>query len=371
MAAITPEVIRQLAGFKGTAAPVITCYLDVDGRRHIRRRDYEHQLDSLLRRARAQENGTKSVRRDIRRIEEYVKQGLDRSRTRGLAIFACSAHDLFEVVPLPFPVRNQVVVNHTPAVGQLESVVQERPRFGVLLADRQRARIFVFELGELVERSEVVDKLPRDYDQRGEKERGDVAHHVDELANQHLRHAARAAFHLYQEHPFDLLSLGGPDELVGQLEAVLHPYLKERLCERIGVPVGASLDEVVHAAADVEIRQERRREAQLVAQLREAAGGGRRGVTGLAGVLAALGQRRVENLLVSEGFQESGKACRPCGLLAVREAACPACQGSMEHVEDVVEEAVEQALGQSCHVEICVDNADLDVLGRVGALLRF
>lgn len=371
MAVITPEAIRELAGFKGTAAPVTTCYLDVDGRRHIRRQDYEHQLDSLLRRARAKANGTESVHHDIRRIEEYVKQGFDRSRTRGLAIFACSAHDLFEVVALPVPVRNQVVVNHTPAVGQLESVVQERPRFGVLLADRQRARIFVFELGELVERSEVVDALPRDYDQRGEKERGDVVHHVDELANQHLRHAARAAFHVYQDQTFDYLSLGGPDELVGQLEAVLHPYLKERLCERISVPVGASLDEVGHAAAEVELRQERRKEARLVDQLRETAGGGHRGAAGLADVLAVLGQRRADTLLVSQGFQEAGWACRHCDLLAVSGPTCPACQSAMERADDVVEEAVEQALGQSCHVEICIDNADLDVLGRVGALLRF
>ena len=40
-------------------------------------------------------------------------------------------------------------------------------------------------------------------------------------------------------------------------------------------------------------------------------------------------------------------------------------------VDDIVEEAVETALGQSCHVEVCVDNADLDVMGRIGALLRY
>jgi hypothetical protein len=43
----------------------------------------------------------------------------------------------------------------------------------------------------------------------------------------------------------------------------------------------------------------------------------------------------------------------------------------MESLDDVVEEAVDEALAQSCTVEICVDNADLDVLGRVGALLRY
>jgi hypothetical protein len=43
----------------------------------------------------------------------------------------------------------------------------------------------------------------------------------------------------------------------------------------------------------------------------------------------------------------------------------------MEELDDVVEEAIDEALSQSCRVEICVGNADLDVLGRVGALLRY
>ena len=38
----------------------------------------------------------------------------------------------------------------------------------MLLADKQRAQLFVFELGQLVDRSELLDELPRDYDSRGE-----------------------------------------------------------------------------------------------------------------------------------------------------------------------------------------------------------
>jgi hypothetical protein len=43
----------------------------------------------------------------------------------------------------------------------------------------------------------------------------------------------------------------------------------------------------------------------------------------------------------------------------------------MVEVTDVVEEAIEEALAQSCEVEVCVGNADLDVLGQIGALLRY
>jgi hypothetical protein len=43
----------------------------------------------------------------------------------------------------------------------------------------------------------------------------------------------------------------------------------------------------------------------------------------------------------------------------------------MHQVDDVVEEAVEEALNQSCRLSICRANPDLDVLGRIGAVLRF
>lgn len=371
VSAITEDAIRELAGFRGGTAPVTSCYLDVDGRRYVRRQDYERQLDGMLREARNRANGTSSVHQDLDRIEGFVKQGVDRSRTRGLAIFACSAHGLFEAMELPVSVRNQVVVNDLPAVGQLEAVVQERTRLGVLLVDKQRARIFVFELGRLVDRSELIDELPRDYDQRGERERGDVANHVEELAHQHVRRAARALFDVHQRRELLHVSIGCPDELIGTVEATLHPYLRERLSQRIGVPAGASLADIEAAAGELEIRLERDKEARMVAQLRDAVGTGRRAVSGLPDVLDALGENRVSTLLVSHGYREPGWRCESCDRLYAIGRSCPLCGGETREVDDVVEEAVEQALARSAKAEICVDNADLDVLGGIGAMLRF
>ena len=126
---ITEAAVRELAGFRGQDAPVTSCYLDVDGRRLSRRADCEHELERVLRSARSRANGTTSVARDLQRIEEYVRGGIDRSTTRGLAMFSCSAHDFWQVVPLPVPVRSRVVINEAPAVSQLESVTQGFERF--------------------------------------------------------------------------------------------------------------------------------------------------------------------------------------------------------------------------------------------------
>ena len=371
MPAITHDVIRELAGFRGERAPVTTCYLDVDGRRHLRHQDYEHELDVLLRDAKARADGDASVAADLRRIEDFVKAGIDRSSTRGLAMFSCSAHGLWHVVPLPVAVRNRVVVNHMPAVGQLEAVVQQYDRIGVLLVDRQRARVYVFELGELADHSELFEALPRDYDERGERERGDTQHHVEALAAQHVRHAAAAVWQVFQGHPFDHLLLGVPDETAHAVEAALHPYLRDRVAGRLPVPVTASTDEVRAATLAAEGRLMAARSASAVERLRSAVASGRRGVAGLAAVLESLNARRVDVLLVSQGYEDAGWRCNACAHLATVGRSCPVCREEMDAVADVVEEAVEEALSQSCRVELCDGNADLDVLGRIGALLRY
>lgn len=368
------STVRSLAGFVADRAPVTTCYLDVDGRRHPRHADVERRAASLLRDGRAHLNGRgsdPSVEADLRRIEDWVRAGFDRGGTRGLAFFACGAHDLFEVVRLPVPVRDRVVVNHSAAVGQLEAILRDHEPIAVLLADRQRTRVLVFELGELTDVSELFEELPRDVDEPGGRDRGTPDAHIGAHVHTHLRHAADVAWRVFQERPFAHLAIGAPDALAGELETMLHPYLRERLCGRVPVGVGASLGDVRAAAMTIEHEVDRRREAMAVARLRDALAAGGRAVAGLPAVLQALNERRVDRLLVSEGYVEEGWRCPTSGTLAAVGPISPVTGRRMDRVDDVVEDAIDVALQHGCRVDVCVGNADLDVLGRIGALLRY
>ncbi len=371
MAVITEAAVRELAGFRGGDVPVTTCYLDVDGRRLSRQGDCEQELQRVLRSARSRANGAGSVSRDLQRIEAYVRGGIDRTTTRGLAIFSCSAHDFWKVVALPVPVRSRVVINQAPVVGPLETVAQEFERFGVLLADRHRAKVFVFHFGELVDHSELLDDRARFDDVRGHLDRGDLGARSDAMVAAHLRRAADAAFQIFQTEPFEHLTIGGPDTVVRALETTLHPYLRRRLCGRIQVGVGASTGEVRSAVLDVEREVERQREAVAVERLRAAVATHSRAVVGLAPTLRVVAEHRVEQLLVSAAYGEPGWSCAACGHLGLVGRICPTCSAELTPVDDIVELAIEAALAQSCHVEICVDNPDLDVMGRIGALLRY
>jgi len=373
VALLNEESIRTLASFKTPDRPVVTAYLDVDGRRWPRFADVEARFDKLVREASesAGSTGHAAAQSDLERMLVYVRKGVDRSRTRGLAIFSCG-EALWQVHHLPVRVKDQVVVNATAHVRQLEGVVASYPGFGVLLADKQRARMYVFELNQLVDRSELFDALPRHDDDAGDRDRGEALRsHLESATHQHLKRTAAVAFEAWKQHPFDHLILSAGPEIIHELEADLHQYLKDRIAARIHIPANSPEATILAAACEVEEGLERAREAAMVDRLRAAAASGRGGVTGLDDVLAAVSDRRVDTLIVSDGFVAEGWLCPGCGALRTKGRTCPSCGGEMSLVGDVVEEAVEQALLQSCHVEMCVGNADLDVAGRIGALLRF
>ena len=365
---LTQDAVRELASFKGGDSLVVSLYLDVDGRKYPRSHDYEVQLEHLVRVA----NGSEAAE-DIRRIESFVRAGIDRSKTRGLAIFSAAGAGLWRVIPLPVPVRNQIAVNQSPQVRQLEAVLDEYHRFGLLLVDRQRTRLFVFELGQLVDKSEQLDQLPRHEDVGG-VERDHVRDHVAAHAHQHVRRAAQLAFHVHQQQALDHLILCAPDDVRPDLERELHSYLRDRIAARLTLPTSARDDDIRQAALTVELQLRRARHAALVARLRDSApvgGHGPHGATGLANVLAALAEKRVEILLVGEDYEAEGWDCRGCGALAAVGPTCRQCGGTMDRVDDVVEAAVDRGVLQHCRVVVVAGNADLDVLGRIGALLRF
>ena len=374
MALITENTVRSLAGFKSGDALVTSFYLDVDGRRLPSHLDVQRAFDVLLKRTKHRVNGHAthpSVAADLDRMARHVK-GFGRSGAKGLAMFSCSEAGLWEVFELPVNVTNQLVVHGGPHVHQLEEIVDEYQRFGVLLCDRQRARMFVYEMGELVEHTEVIDTLARHSDDdRGDHVKTRLDHQMAEQTQQHLRHAASLAFEVYQRHGFEHLIVGGPVELRGELEHALHPYLRDRLADHVAIAVNAPVNQIRKAAHEVEEHVERRTEAAVVTRLREAAGARTRGVVTLGATLDALNTHRVETLVVSSGYEAEGWRCPACHALAIMGRSCPTCGDEMLHITDIVEEAVAEALMQHCRVEVCVGNADLDVAGRIGALLRY
>ena len=328
MALLSKDTVRMLAGFRSEAVPVTTCYLDVDGRRLPTHGEVERELSKLVRSAglngSARSDAPLSVRQDVHRMEQHVRgwpvaarAGWPCSRARPGVL---GGHEL------PVRVTSQLVVEPVPCVRQLEALLEEHERIGVLLTDRQRARMFVFELGELVEHSERLDQLARKSDDdRGERVKTRQGSQLSEQDHQHVKAAAQLAFDVYQRVGFEHLVVGAPVEVRADLDTTLHPYLRARLAESVPLPVQASEDQVRRVALELEERIERRSEAELVEQLRDVRASGGKAVAGLAPTLKALCEHRVDRLFVAEGYEAEGWRCS-CGCLATVGRRCPVCR---------------------------------------------
>jgi peptide subunit release factor 1 (eRF1) len=100
--------------------------------------------------------------------------------------------------------------------------------------------------------------------------------------------------------------------------------------------------------------------------------GSRLAFNGLEPTLRALMRGQARILLVSDGFGRAGYKCPDSGFLVLeeREGLCPEGIKPLP-VIDIVDEAIEEALGQKAEVVLVVDQEFKKKIQGVGAILRY
>ena len=275
------------------------------------------------------------------------KDGFDRSRTRGLAIFSCCDHGLWRVVPLPVPVRDQrrgqQRAGGGPArVGRRGS----RPlrRAAASTSSGPACSCSSWASSSSTPSSSTSCRATTTF--AASSERGDAQQPRRRLGRPAPAARRRAGLRVFQRAASTTSPSAAPDELVPPPRATCcTPTCASATAAASSVSPTASLDDIRHAATDVEARVGARQGGRAGRRLREAVGTGRRGVAGLPDTLAALAEHRSTPCSCPTATREDGWRCpAPCKLLAAMGPQQPRAATEMDAVDDVVEEAVEEAL---------------------------
>ena len=374
---LTRDRLRRLADVHPDRGRVLSVFLNLDPSEFATPAARSSQITSVLTEAarRIEDAGDleqderTALKADVERVREVLSGDIAGNGTRALAVFACQAEDLLEVVPLREPLESRVVLDDAPYVEPLVYAGQTE-RWCVLLCNRRVARMFTGPGDELDETDRIEDDVHSHHDQGGWSQ-ARYQRSVEKEVHDHLTHTAEVAFELFKQRGFDRLLVGGPDETIGDLEAKLHPYLKERLVGRISCDVeNSSLDQVRSSAGEKILEHARTREREALDRLAQGVGSGGRGAAGLAQVLAAVNEARVEILLVERGLSAAGFCDPATGLLYATPEEVPD-GATATPVSDVVEKAIERAIEQSAEVMGIRHHDDLGPLGGIGAVLRY
>src|SRR5215213_5391900 len=209
-----------------------------------------------------------ALRQDVERVRE-VLEGSDIASdgTHGLAVYACGPADLLEIVRLPHPIESRAVLDDHPCVEPLVRGGSDE-RWCVLLVNRKTARIFLGEATGLQEIDHIEGDTHRQHDQGGWSQ-ARFQRSVEQEKLNHLGEALDTLFARFKRRPFDHLVVGAPDELVGEVEQLLHPYLEN-----------SSPEEVKSAAAQVVDQHVSEVEREALDRLKQGIGRGDRGASG-------------------------------------------------------------------------------------------
>ncbi len=364
--------LAELVGFSAGDDLVLSVYLNLTPDRQIGR-TYALAFEDLVRAL--GEGLDPAARAALDREAARVRALLDEGpRGRGLAVFSSTPRDFWQVWPLPVVVAEGCYLGRRPYLRPLLDVLDEYERYAVALVDKEKARLFLVELGEIEEQEQVDDLVPGKHDQGGWSQANYQRHHEAHVY-WHLKRVADALVHLDRRRPFARLVLAGPEEATAELERILPRHLRAKLVRRIPAETFAPAEEILRRTLEIERDVERAAEERLVAEVLETAAAGGLATYGLAPTLEAVWLGRVHLLLVADGLRSPGSECTSCGRLGADvPAACPACGGSVRRLDDVVERAMERALDEGGRVEVVHDEPGARLRGTaegIGAVLRY
>src|SRR5829696_7363808 len=373
---VVPEKLLQtLLDFEPTAAPVISLYLDARADQHGQQTFLPFVRKQLNERSKSYDTGSEerlSFEEDFVRITRYLESEIPPS-VQGIAIFACSAEkDWFEVghFDVPFE-RNRLFVSDRPHLYPLARMIDQYRRYAVVLADTNRAQIFVFAAGRAVGRQDI-ENVKTKHSKVGGWSQARYQRHEQ---NYHLHHAKEVVDML------EKIVLGENIEhiiLAGD-EATVIPLLREQMPKTIEEKVidalSLGIDTPEHEVLDESLTSFRRHDSltdmEKVERLLNEYRADDLGIAGVPETLAALSNGQVEEMLIvvkPEGIQFDKEEVDKVLKLYKNDEALP----DPLDQRTVADELVRRAnVYSSAKVTFIEDGIRLEQLGGVGALLRY
>jgi peptide chain release factor subunit 1 len=379
------DQLDRLAAFEPAPYPVVSLYLNTQPGQTGRDQFQTFVRKEFAARGRtypAKSPDRESLDKDFEAISRYLENDLEAS-ANGVAIFACSAAELFEAVQLGAPIEEHwLYISDRPHLYPLARVESQYPRYAAVLADTNSARILVVATGEVVSEQEIVGVKTRRTTQGGWSQ----ARYQRHIENFHLHHAKEvvdALERIVQREKIETILLAGDEVIIPLLREQMPKHLAERVADQVRVDKDASLADVLATSLQAMTRV---REATEREKVEAAVGGFRSGGLGVVGpedTLDALIKGQVEELLMTANLRElqglSGTAAQEIALAndaAVEEpvvetvAAGEAAQAPPETVR-LADELVTKAAQTAARITFVEDPELLAEYGGVAAILRF
>lgn len=366
--------LTELARLRSPAGPVVSVYLDVRWADEQQRDRVRLFLKNELRRAR--EGADDALGADLDWIEERGRLLIEQALVpdaNGVALFACGALRLREILPVRVSLENAFVLGDTPWLKPLAAVLEEMRPALVVFVDGESARLL--PLGAAGPGEELVLQ----HAVEGRHSNGGWAalaqsryqRHIEAQRDQHFEAVASAVTDVVERDGIARIVVAGEPRAVAAFRKHLGAPVGGRV---VGVITGTRWEpagKLGARAADLLSRLEESETTAAIDAVLDDAAKGQRAVAGLSATLDAVRFNAVQRLYLLRNFETAGRVCTGCGTLEVgADGPCPVCDAPTRPV-DLGSAMVDRVISTGGTAETVANHARLAHEGRVAARLRF
>jgi peptide subunit release factor 1 (eRF1) len=375
------QVIDRLAAFEPVELPFVSLYLNAQANEHGRA-DYDRWLrKELSERARLFKAHTperESFDRDAERITEYLSNEL-RPETDGVAVFACAgADDYFEAMQLEAPIENhRLYIYNQPHLYPLARLMDQYPRYAVLVTDTNRARLFVFGRNKTL-KSDEVQNVKTNRSQVGGWSQMRYQRHIEQYHLQHAKEVADMLAEVVREDNVQHIILAGDAVVIPLVREQLAKEVADKVVDVLSLDINAPEHEVLAETMGAMKEYDAQADADKVRYMLDQYRAGGLAVVGSQDTLEALSMGMVEELIVTARQQDIEGDKEDVAILSDNEVPDPVVGGQDGAVAEleadsviVADDLVTRAQQTGARVTFIEDPALLEEVGGVGAILRY
>ena len=356
-------------------APVVTVYLNTRWADEHQRDRVRIFLKNHLREA-GRAPGVRPSAADLGWIEAQGEALLNQTampEASGVALFACEALGLREILPSRVPFENSFTVAERPVLRPLLEQGEKVPSTLVVFVDTESARLVPLTATGAGEEVTLLADVPGHHSRGGwaQMAQSRYQRHIQDHRARHFEAVVESLIGLMDAHGLGSIVLAGDPRNVAVFRQALPPRLAACI---VGTVAGArheAIGLIVDRAAQYLPHVQGQREAEGVdVALTEAAKQGK-ATAGLEATLRAVNQGAVHRLYLLKAWSAPGRRCRGCRTLQVGFTwTCPACGGEALAVE-LGEAMTERVVAAGGSVETIEIHQPLAAAGGVAAALRY
>ena len=379
------DQLDRLAAFAPAPYPVVSLYLNTQPGQTGRDQFKSFVRKEFAARSRTYEAGSperESLDKDLERIARFLDEELDPA-ANGVAIFACSAGELFEAIQMTAPIEHHwLSIGDQPHLYPLARIESLHPRYAAVLADTNAARIVVFATGEIVTEREIKGVKTKRTSQGGWSQ-ARYQRHIENFHVQHAKDVIDALEKIVQQENITQIIIAGDEVVMPLLHEQLPKHLAEKVVEHVRMNLKTPEQQLIDSTLDALRRARGQTEREKVETAIGAFRSGGLGLVGPQDTLEALIKGQVDELLITASLRD----LQPVGALAPStasqsiEAVLPepvlqtvaVGEPAEAHGETVrlADELVTKAAQTGARITFIQDPQLLGDYGGVAAILRF